>query len=541
MVSLVDSASHLIQTKGEHAIAELSTPSSKWRKGEKYVFVLDLLGNMLVHPDPELLGKNKMDLKDVSGKPVIQSLIDAVTSLPDKPYGWFHYQWPEPNDLAPRWKSSYVKLVKSPVGKSFVVGSGMYHPLMERSFVIDMVKEAVEQIERNGKEAFPLFHDQSGRFIAKDAYIFVIDPKGVCLVHPAFPNLQGRNLINEKDSDQKPFIREMLEVAESKGSGWVDYLWPKPGDSVPTQKSSYVEKVKFKDGWLLVGCGVYLGEAPVALQPVSGIHPQQVVSLLEEAVRMILEKGESVAYAELRKKDSKWFSGNTYFFAIDMKGTRKLNAAIPNLEGLNIIDEKDILGRPYGKMLMEIANNKTGEGWTHYQYPRPGELFPVWKSVYAKCINLSNDERILLCCGTYSMPMNESIIEDVVDRAAELIQEKGSGAFPELRDKKGPFRFMDSYIFVNSSDAMELVNGGTPYMEGKNVAHLKDAHGTPLAVNCIKAAKEKGKAWIDCYWYKPGDDFASLKKTFVRKVEHEKETYIVGSGFYIENRPSMIH
>ena len=540
LVSFVNDAALLLQTKGEHAFETLSRPESKWRNKNQYIFVIDLLGNMLVHPDPELFGKNKIDLKDVNGKPIIQGLIDAATSLSDKPFGWFHYQWPEPNDLAPRWKSSYVSLVKSPIGESYVIGSGVYNNIMEKSFVIDMVKEAVEQIEHNGKDAFSLFHNPAGRFIAKDAYIFVIDPKGVCLVHPAFPNLEGRNLIQEKDSEQKFFIREMLMIAESKGSGWVDYLWPKPGDSIPTQKSSYVEKVKYKDSWLMVGCGVYLANAPVAVRPVSGITPQQVVALVNEAAALVENKGES-AYEEFRKKGSKWLSENTYLFALDMKGSRKLNAAVPSLENLNIIDEKDVIGRPYGKMMMEIAMSTKGEGWTHYLYPRPGELFPAWKSVFSKRIVLPNGEKRLLSCGSYSMPMTETIIEDVVNRAALLIQEKGAAAFPELRDKKGPFRFMDTYIFVNSNDAMELVNGGTPYLEGKNVSNLKDARGTPLAVNCIKEAKEKGSAWVDCYWYKPGDNFASLKKTFVRKVEFGRDTFIVGSGFYVEERPKVLH
>jgi signal transduction histidine kinase len=532
LVSLVESAALLLQTKGERVLSEFSVPNSKWRNKEKYIFVIDLQGNMLVHPDPELCGKNTIDLKDVNGKPVIQGLIDAATSLPQKHFGWFHYQWPEPNDLSPRWKSSFVQLAKSPIGKSYIVGSGVYHNLMERSFVIDMVKEAVQQIKIKGKSAFSLFHEPSGRFIAKDAYIFVIDPRGVCLVHPAFPNLQGHNLINEKDSNKQYFIREMLKTTETKGSGWVNYLWPKPGDNVPTQKSSYVEKVKFNDSWVMVGCGVYLADAPVELRPSRGINPNQVISLVNEGIELIIKKGDS-AYEELRKKDSKWYSPHTYIFEIDMHGTRKFHAATPSLEGSNIVDEKDILGRPYGKMLMEIATSQSGEGWVHYQYPRPGELFPVWKSVYSKRITLSSGEKRLICCGTYSMPMNETIIEDLVNHAALLIQEKGPASFPELRDKKGPFRFMDTYIFVNSNDAMELVNGGTPYMEGKNVANLKDAHGTPLALNCIKEAKEKGSAWVDCYWYKPGDRFASLKKTFVRMVEHGNQTYIVGSGFYV--------
>jgi signal transduction histidine kinase len=532
LVNLVESASELIRSKGENAFLELSTEGSRWRNKKQYVFVLSPGGTMLVHPDPTLAGNLALNLKDISGRPIIQGLIDAATSNPEKPQGWFHYQWPEPGDLSPQWKSSFVKKVLTRENKTLIVGSGMYNNRMERTFVIDMVKEAALQIQSKGKDGFASFYDQTGRFIAKDSYVFVIDPKGVCLVHPAFPNLQGHNLIYEKDSTNRYFIREMLDVANENGSGWVDYLWPKPGESIPTQKSSYVEKVKFKDSWVLVGCGVYLADAPVSAKPVPTLSADAVIRLVNESAAMLSTQGES-AYAEFRKAGNKWRQGSTYLFSMDSKGTRKLNAARPNLEGLNIADEKDIHGRPYGKMMLEIAHSKSGEGWVHYLYPKPGNLFPMWKSAFCKRVILPDGEKHLLCAGSYAMAMNDTLIEDVVNQAAMLIQQKGPAAFQELRDPHEKFRFMDTYIFVNSNDAMELVNGGTPYMEGKNVANLKDAKGTPLAINCIKEAKEKGKAWVDCYWYKPGENIASLKKTFVKKVEFGKDWYVVGSGYYV--------
>jgi signal transduction histidine kinase len=145
-----------------------------------------------------------------------------------------------------------VRLVAAPSGTRYVVGSGMYNDRMERSFVVDAVKDAVGQIEKDGEAAFGLFRDPTGPFIYKDAYIFVIDSKGVDLVNPAFPNLEGRNLLEVKDTQGKPLIREMLRVAQTTGAGWVDYMWPKPGESVSTQKSAYVSKAKIGDKWVLV-------------------------------------------------------------------------------------------------------------------------------------------------------------------------------------------------------------------------------------------------------------------------------------------------
>jgi signal transduction histidine kinase len=120
---------------------------------------------------------------------------------------------------------------------------------MERPFVVDLVKDAVGQIEKNGAAAFPLFRDPAARFMAKDAYIFVVEPSGVVLVDPGFPKLEGRNLIDVTDTQGKQPIREMLKIVQTNGSGWVYYM----------QKTTYVSKAKMGNGWVLVGCGVYLG------------------------------------------------------------------------------------------------------------------------------------------------------------------------------------------------------------------------------------------------------------------------------------------
>jgi len=203
LVYLVNKAADLVRLKGEAAFSDFRTPGSQWREHEAYIFVLDPNGNMIVHPDPELEGKNQLNLKDINGKPIIRGLIEAVTAFSDKPEGWYHYQWPIPGGLLPRWKSSYVRLVQAPPGNDYIVGSGVYNDRMERDFAVDMVKHAAGEIDKKGTAAFPLFHDPAGPFIVKDAYIFVFDMTGIDLVNPAFPNLEGRNLLDLKDTRGK--------------------------------------------------------------------------------------------------------------------------------------------------------------------------------------------------------------------------------------------------------------------------------------------------------------------------------------------------
>jgi signal transduction histidine kinase len=538
LVTLVNNAAELVKSKGESAFSELAKDGSTWRKKDIYVFVLDPQGQMLVHPDPTLRGKNTLDLKDINGRPIIKGLIEAVTTLPTKPEGWYHYQWPIPGQMQPSWKSSFVKLVKVPSGKTYVIGSGMYNERMEKSFVKDAVKDAVGLIEKQGTDAFVSFHDQTGRFRSKDSYIFVMDSNGMDLVNPAFPNLEGRNLLNMQDTNKKLLVKEMLKVANAKGSGWVNYMWPKPGDSVPTQKSTYVEKVKFKNQWLVVGSGVYLADAPMAKRPVAELTGPELVKLVREAATLLEQDGEK-AYEQFRKKGSKWYKGDTYFFVWNMDGVRALHAADPSLEGKNGRSEKDIQGRPYGEMFLQATSNSTGEGWSHYMYPYPNQVFPAWKSAFLKKITLPSGKKQIIGSASYHMQMDEAMIEDVVNRASELIKANGIAAFDELRDKKGPFYFMDVYVFVENPKGLGLVNPAQPYLEGKNLADLKDARGNTVVKDYIAAAMKNGKAWTQYYWYRPGESEPTLKRTFVRKVQSGKDTYIVGSGMYVDERTKM--
>lgn len=535
LVMLVDDAAARVRADGEAAFAEFRVDGSRWRSGERYVFVLDPEGNMLVHPDPGLEGGNQLDLKDVDGKLIIRGLIDAATAVPGKPEGWYQYEWPVPGAILPRprWKSSFVRLIMAPSGAEYIVGAGMYNDRMERSFVVDTVTRAAAEIEDKGESAFPSFYDPSGPFIAKNTYVFVVDMNGVELVNPAFRNLEGRGLLDVTDTDGKPLVREMLAVAQNQGFGWVDYLWPKPGESVSTRKSTYVRKAQLQDEWVVVGSGVYLADAPTEATETEKLTAEQLMTLVREAARVLESRGED-AFPEFRRRGSKWFRDDTYFFIWATDGTRLFHAANQNIEGQDARGERDALGRPYGQMFLEVAASPSGEGWVHYMYPEPGDIFPSWKSTFLKRVTFPSGEERLLGAGTYNMKMNRSFIEDIVSSAAALVAEQGEEAFGRLRDKLGPFVFMDTYVFVDRPDGVVLVNPGQPSLEGMNVLDLEDLSGKKPAREFIATAMDQGSGWVDYQWYKPGSNAPSRKETYVRRVQHGDDVFIVGSGLYAD-------
>ncbi len=89
-------------------------------------------------------------------------------------------------------------------------------------------------------------------------YFFVMDLQGRLIMHPIKPQLVGKDMIGFKDKKGNYLFRDMVNVAKTKGAGFVSYYWPKPGFEEPVPKISFVKLIK---GWNWIVCtGVYSDE-----------------------------------------------------------------------------------------------------------------------------------------------------------------------------------------------------------------------------------------------------------------------------------------
>ena len=120
---------------------------------------------------------------------------------------------------------------------------------------IEMVKRAIAYANQYGVEE--LISDVNrfghGQFIDRDLYLALYSMDVVCIGHGANPRLVGIAGINFKDPEGKPFIKELMDVAKAKGSGWVDYKWAHPITKQLQQKSTYFER----QGNMVIACGFY--------------------------------------------------------------------------------------------------------------------------------------------------------------------------------------------------------------------------------------------------------------------------------------------
>jgi len=116
-----------------------------------------------------------------------------------------------------------------------------------------MSEEAAALVNQTGEAAFVTFSAEDGGFITKDLYVFCMDLDGKMLSHAKKPDLVGKNLKDYNKYGDLLF-QDMIAVASSSGTGWVDYSWPYPGTEEIREKTSYIVK---NDKGFFCGVGAY--------------------------------------------------------------------------------------------------------------------------------------------------------------------------------------------------------------------------------------------------------------------------------------------
>jgi signal transduction histidine kinase len=124
--------------------------------------------------------------------------------------------------------------------------------------IMEKVKQGVAVLEKEGKSGFSKFQGTNSNFIFGGTYMWIQSLKsGLMLMHPLTPKFNGQRLLGIQDPNGKRFFLEMDRVAKKDGSGWIEYKYPKPGATTPSDKLAYVYKGMCDGEEIAVGCGVY--------------------------------------------------------------------------------------------------------------------------------------------------------------------------------------------------------------------------------------------------------------------------------------------
>jgi methyl-accepting chemotaxis protein len=95
----------------------------------------------------------------------------------------------------------------------------------------------------------------------KDGYYTVLNSHPTILMHPIKPELIGKDVTEYKDANGIYLFREVARIASGTGEGWIEYVWPKPGNLDTSQvfpKGAYVLTYKPWD-WAFM-TGLYLDD-----------------------------------------------------------------------------------------------------------------------------------------------------------------------------------------------------------------------------------------------------------------------------------------
>ncbi len=107
-----------------------------------------------------------------------------------------------------------------------------------------MVKKGIAFIKSNGKEAgYAEITSKQSRFKDRDLYLVVYGLDGIVRAHGQNEKMVNKNLIDLKDVDGKPFVRERVELGQKNASFWQDYKFTNPMSKKIEPKQMYCERL----------------------------------------------------------------------------------------------------------------------------------------------------------------------------------------------------------------------------------------------------------------------------------------------------------
>ncbi len=270
------------------ALAEFSTPQGRFVRGDQYVYVLDSTGVMIAHPlNESLIGEDFYYATDFDGKSYVKNIVDTANA---RGYGWVHYKRIDYLTKTERPKIVYFEkthgvIICGAVYQNDLPDGTLEPPTAEVASLASppkaveadaadyasrreeppvelvpddprcFVEEAIAFYRANPTAvALAEFSNPQGRFVRNKQYIFVLDFTGLMLAHGANQKYVGKNFYHIMDSNGKPFIKEIVDIANVDGYGHVEYRWVDPVTKTDRAKIVYFEQA---DG-IIICSGIYL-------------------------------------------------------------------------------------------------------------------------------------------------------------------------------------------------------------------------------------------------------------------------------------------
>jgi len=120
---------------------------------------------------------------------------------------------------------------------------------------IAMAERGAAFIKAHGKdEMIKRISARDPDFVQGSLYVDMRDlHTGFVLAHPFNPAIVGKDLTDVPDASGKKYRREIIELGQQKGHGWVDYQYKNPATGKIEPKTTYILRV----GDVVLEAGIY--------------------------------------------------------------------------------------------------------------------------------------------------------------------------------------------------------------------------------------------------------------------------------------------
>lgn len=120
---------------------------------------------------------------------------------------------------------------------------------------IAMAERGAAYLKAHGKdEMIKRINARDPDFVQGSLYVDMRDlHSGIVLAHPFNPSIVGKDLTDVPDASGKKYRREIIELGQKKGQGWVDYQYKNPATGKIEPKTTYILRV----GDVVLEAGIY--------------------------------------------------------------------------------------------------------------------------------------------------------------------------------------------------------------------------------------------------------------------------------------------
>jgi two-component system CheB/CheR fusion protein len=346
----------------------------------------------------------------------------------------------------PMFKSNIMNEKKQQIRSITKVASSLVNHYYERYKIGELSEEDAKQrvLERLDEIRYGAEN--------KD-YIWILNTDGTVVLHPYLKKLVGKNIDEIKSPERKTALKQMLNLANDKSDGYLEYKWEYYNNKEKQNKISYISL--FEPWNWIVGTGVYTLEAEAYIQNITKYANTSFIifGIIILGITIVISHNNIKNIRTVYKTNEELSKSNT-----NLKIT--LNSI-----GDGVIST-DILGNVTA--INPIAENLTG--WTYEE--AVGKSFAeIFKIINSKTKeSLENPVKIVLQKGKIiglanhtSLISRKGIEYNIADSAAPVVSDSGEvkGVVLVFRDVTEEYKMREKLARYN-----ELLKIATSNLDG---------------------------------------------------------------------------